>query len=216
MVETDRFPRFGLWRRTRRAAEGRLASMPLLILGPFFGALAVTGWAIAHPALTVSHGLVVKQQSTWAAVVTGVVIAIVALLTLMGAVMACSIAWYRLRGDRVWETVYLGRLGQVRFFELRCKEGVAPIDAVHLGAVECWVRMPSGRVVKFLPGKELAPDSTSLRLLVPTDYGSGPYEVRWYRAPEGERFGEVARLRRTMTDDEPETPSIALPAVVIG
>jgi hypothetical protein len=190
--------------------------MPLLIIGPFFSALAVTAWAVTHPALTVSDGLVLKQQSMWAAIVTGVAIAVIALLALMGAVMACSIVWYKLRGDKVWETKYLGRAGQVRVFALHCKDGVAPIDAVHLGAVECRVKTPSGHFLKLAPNEAFAVDSTSLRVLIGTEYGPGPYEVRWYRAQEGERFGEVARIRRTMIDNEPDDSSILLTPLALG
>jgi hypothetical protein len=217
MVEADRFPRWRIFWRVWYAVEAALGSLPMVLVVPSLTAIGAASWAAAHPALTVERQLVVGQRSLGYAVLNAVIGGIVVLLALIGLIWVTVWVWYHwLGGDKVWQAVYLGRGGQVRVFDLCCKEGVAPIDAIHLGAVECWLKIPSGRVLKFLPDRAFARDSTSLRVLVGTEHGPGPYDARWYRAQEGERFSEVARMRRTMNDDEPDDASILVAPVLLG
>lgn len=178
----------------------------MVIVVPSLTAIGAAIWAVGHPTLSIRRGLVVGQRSIWYAVLNGVIGGVVVLCVLAGLVFIAVWVWYRLLGgDRVWEAIYRGRRGQIYFFVLRCKENVGAVNPVHLGAVQCWVRTPTGSVWEY-PGTEekgwASPNGVGA--LVRTDDGPGRYEVRWYSTREGERRREVARQRVTISDDEPD------------
>lgn len=208
------FPRRRLRWRLVRATEARLGSLPMVLVTPTVAAVAGTAYAFSHPSLVIRKGLVVGEQHFWHTLWTGVAGGLVGLAAVIGCVFMGVWFWYRvLGGDRAWEAGYCGRDAKVMFFELRCKEDVAPADPLHLGAVECWVKTPSGTVVRNRNRAQLLGEPPGLMAFISAEPELGPYEVRWYAAREGERWREVARKRLRVRAGEPDSPWMSREAV---
>ena len=150
----------------------------MVLVAPTVAAVGATAWALSHPAQTLRRGLVVGEQPFWHALVNGVLGGVVGLLAVVVLVFVCVWFWYRVvGGDKTWEAVYSGRHAKTMFFELRCKARVVPADPLHLGHVECWVKTPSGRVIRHEGVRQLLSEPNGVMAFIAMERQAGRYKV---------------------------------------
>jgi hypothetical protein len=113
------------------------------------------------------------------------------------------LAWYRLRGDRVWKVAWgfkasehpRGIHSQVDGLSLMCN-AAPPVDVSALGDVEAVLRSPRGDY-RRMPHLGMRGDSHNLGFSPGSLIGweRGVYEVRWYGTTGRRRRYELARSK---------------------
>ena len=202
------FPRWRLWRRLLYSVEHTLGSLPVVVVAPVVAALLGTAWAVSHPSLSIRHGIVVGQATFSEALLSALIGGVIGLLALISLLWIGAWTWYLLLGgDRVWEAIYdEWRLDEGLIWRLRCRNGAVPANSALLGAVELWVRTPSGITFRSSRTdtwsyednrryKETGKSETGLaaRVALEKPLVAGKYQARWYVAKEGQKYRELAR-----------------------
>ena len=191
-----RFPRFRVWWRIYNATENVLASLPVVLLLPTLAALVGAAYAASHPSSP--HG-----TSFGSALVGALISGAGTLIAVVLLIFFWLLAWYRLRGDRVWKVAWgfkasehpPGIHSRVDGLSLIC-DTAPPINVSALGDVEAVLRSPRGEYRK-IPHHGMRGDSNSLGFSPGSLIGweRGVYEVRWYGTTGRRRRYELARAK---------------------
>jgi hypothetical protein len=125
------------------------------------------------------------------------------------------LAWYRLRGDRVWKVGWSFKASEpfprahsrVDGLNLIC-DTVPPISVSALGDVEAILRSPR-REYRKMPHRGMGGDSHVLGFSPGGLIGweRGVYEVRWYGTTSRRRRYEIARSKHMLEPPDWANPS---------
>jgi hypothetical protein len=197
------FPRWGYLRWLLLYVEDTLGRLPMLLLGPVLGAVVGTAVAVSELGTVRIDGKLAAAPATvwdvlWPAVLGGV--SGIVVLTLLAAIWGV-ISYLALDGDDTWKILIeqdpSASAGEL--VELICK-GEVPADPNLLGAMEVYVKRPSGEIDRTdmftpRPGKPYGVIAAGVRSLGEP----GEYRVRWYATEHrGRRTHEVARAKHTV------------------
>jgi hypothetical protein len=129
----------------------------------------------------------------------------------LGLVLILVVVRYYWRGDPTWKIDFGGSIAPAEtltFFELVCASE-APVDPRTLGAVECVIRTPAGRVRESDVGEHsLRINPMGIIARFPIDPDPGTYHVRWNAGHHVGTLHEVARAKVVIgNSDEGDTMS---------
>lgn len=191
-----RFPRFRVWWRVYNATENVLASLPVVLLLPTLAALVGAAYAASHPSSP-------RGTSFGSALAGALISGAGTLIVVVLLIFLWLLAWYCLRGDRVWKVAWgfkasedrPGVHSRVDGLHLICDTAPA-IDVSALGDVEAVLRSPRGGY-RRMPHRGMGGDSHILGFSPGGLIGweRGVYEVRWYGTTTRRRRYEIARSK---------------------
>jgi hypothetical protein len=194
--QPTRFPRFRVWWRIYNATENVLASLPVVLLLPTLAALVGAAYAASHTSSA-------RGTSFGSALVGALISGAGTLIAVVLLIFFWLLAWYRLRGDRVWKVAWgfkasehpPGVHSRVDGLSLICNTA-PPINVSALGDVEAALRSPRGEY-RRMPHRGMRGDSHSLGFSPGSLIGweRGVYEIRWYGTTERRRRYEIARSK---------------------
>jgi hypothetical protein len=194
--QPTRFPRFRVWWRIYNATENVLASLPVVLLLPTLAALVGAAYAASHPSSP-------RGTSFSSALVGALVSGAGTLIAVALLIFFWLLAWYRLRGDRVWKVAWSfkanerfpGVHSRVDGLNLIC-DMAPPSSVATLGDVEAVLRSPRGEY-RRMPNRGMGGGSHVLGFSPGGLIGweGGVYEVRWYGTTSRRRRYEIARSK---------------------